>query len=246
MSSEPVSVRAVVFDLDDTLYLERDYAISGFRAVAKNFCLRLQNGDERSLEARMIDLFDTRHRPRVFDRLLEEIGIPAESGLAQEMIRTYREHYPAIQLPPDSDRALGRLREQAKLGIITDGFSNSQWNKIDALGLRERLDAIIVTSDLRDADCVGRDYAAAYSTYEKPCPLAFDLISERLGVEPRDCTYVADNALKDFFAPRKLGWQTIQIQRVRGVHTAKPASEVWAPHHIIETLDFLDGLIAPA
>ncbi|MBI1826813.1 MAG: HAD family hydrolase [Planctomycetes bacterium] len=232
---------AIIFDLDDTLYLERDYAISGFQAVAMAFANRL--GPPDNIAATMLSLFDTEHRSRVFDQLLREIGMADDPSLVREMIETYRNHQPAISLLADAERALMRQAERFRLGLITDGHSHSQWNKIDALKLRDRLEAIIVTSDLCDSDCAGRTYAGQFTNYGKPFPLAFELMSERIGVEPRHCVYVADNAAKDFIAPRKLGWRTVQIQRVGGVHTSPPINDAAAPHHVIQTFDLLDELI---
>lgn len=233
-------VAAVVFDLDDTLFLERDYAFSGFRAVARAFVDVL--GDPQESAARMIELFDSPHRGRVFNQILREQGKEAEAPVVQRMVDLYRSHKPTISLVSDVDRALRRLRVRYKLGLITDGFSVSQWHKIDALGLRERVDQIIVTSDLTSAECSNRKYANEYSHYGKPCPLAFELMSERLGVQASHCVYVADNAAKDFAAPLVLGWRTVQIKRAGGVYssaipTGDPAESV------IGTLDELDSIL---
>jgi putative hydrolase of the HAD superfamily len=232
---------AIIFDLDDTLYLERDYAFSGFLAVATAFEARLDAAGK--IVVRMNELFDSSHRSHVFDQLLREIGIPADPALVGAMIETYRSHSPAISLSGDAERALTRLAGRFRLGLITDGFSIAQWNKIDALKLRNRLDAILVTSDLRDSDCIGRAYAGRFTNYGKPCPLAFELMAEKFEARPDRCVYIADNAVKDFIAPRSLGWRTIQIQPEGGVHTALPANDAAAPHHVITTLDSLDGLV---
>jgi putative hydrolase of the HAD superfamily len=58
-------IRAIIFDIDDTLYPERDYVLSGYRAVADAFAGRL--GEADAVHARMVALFDTPHRGRVFN-----------------------------------------------------------------------------------------------------------------------------------------------------------------------------------
>ena len=217
-------MRAIVFDLDDTLCLERVYAFSGFRAVATAFVDIL--GDPERAARTMCQLFDTEHRPRVFDEACRRAGQSGDERLIARMIDTYRNHKPALELCPDADAVLNRLRDRCKLGIISDGFLATQSAKIDALGLRDRVDEIILTDDL------GREFW-------KPHPRAFELMARRLKVDAERCVYVADNPAKDFIAPRALGWRAIQIARPEGVYRDRPAAENGAPHYVITTLDDL-------
>ena len=221
-------LKAVIFDLDDTLYPERAYAFSGFTAVAAAFEDRL--GDRKETAAQMQWLFDTEHRPRVFNTLLAKRGMPEDQQLIRSMIETYRAHAPTITLHTDADAALTRLRDHYKLGLISDGPPVSQWAKIDALGLRNRLNEIIITGELSPE-------------YSKPHPAAFELMSSRLGVESAQCVYVADNPAKDFIAPNTLGWTTIQIARPEGIYRDVPAAEGGVPDHLIDTLDELDTIL---
>ena len=217
-------MQAIIFDLDDTLYLERAYAFSGFRAAAAAFVDVF--GDPERATRTMCQLFDTEHRPRVFDEMCRRTGLSGDERLIARMIETYRNHKPAIELCADADAALKRLRGRCKLGVISDGFLAAQSAKIDALGLRGRVDEIILTDDL------GREFW-------KPHPRAFELMTERLNVAPEQCVYVADNPAKDFIAPRALGWRAIRIVRPEGVYRDRPAAENGAPHHVITTLDDL-------
>lgn len=215
--------RAIVFDLDDTLYPEREYAFSGFDAVAIAFGERLAATFD--LAARMRELFDTPDRNRVFNVIIELCGA-SDDSLVREMIDVFRNHQPRIQLHADADAALTRLRPQYKLGIITDGYAVTQNAKLDALGVRERVDTVIVT------DAWGREFW-------KPHPRAFEEMSARLGVKPEHCTYVADNPAKDFVAPNALGWQSVLVTRADAVHTANPVAAGGAAGRTITTLDAL-------
>ncbi|UCC28699.1 MAG: HAD family hydrolase [Phycisphaerales bacterium] len=217
-------IKAVIFDLDDTLYPERAYAFSGFGAVATAFKDLL--GDPAETTKQMERLFDSKHRRRVFNELLDRRGLPGDQQLIDRMIDTYRTHRPTITLHPDADRILTHLQGRYELGLISDGPSISQWAKIDALGLRSRLDEIIITSDL-DPD------------YAKPHPAAFEQMAKRLDVEARQCVYVADNPAKDFIAPNALGWTTIQITRPDGIYTGLCAPDAAQAKRIIDTLDDL-------
>ncbi len=215
---------AIVFDLDDTLYPEREYVFSGYASVATAFAGTL--GGRENLIARMRELFDTPDRGRVFDVIVGEFDVADPDDVVTRMVATYRSHTPNIALFPDADAALDRLRPDHKLGLISDGYAVAQHAKIDALRLGDRLDAVIVTDDW------GREFW-------KPHPRAFEEMSRRLDVAPSLCTYVADNPTKDFDAPNALGWRTLLIQRPDAVYADAPPAPAGTPHAKIASLDAL-------
>ena len=90
---------------------------------------------------------------------------------------------------PDAERALGRLQVRGvRLGLITDGPLAAQKAKVEALGLPDRFDVIILTDER------GRDFW-------KPDPRAFREMADRLFLDPKSCVYVGDNPEKDFTGP---------------------------------------------
>ena len=221
-------IHAIIFDLDDTLYPERTYVFSGFDAVAKAF--EDQLGPWQESAARMRQLFDTEHRRKNFDTILKERGQMDDEETVGRMIETYRNHKPSISLFSDAGPALLRLRRTYKLGLITDGPAVMQSAKINALNLRTRFEAIILTDEL------GPDFA-------KPHPKPFELIAEQLGVQHQQCVYVADNAAKDFVAPNQLGWTTIQVIRPEGIYRNAVAPLNGNAQQQINTLDSFDEII---
>lgn len=234
-------IEAVVFDLDDTLYPEREYAWSGFRAVATAFAVELDEPEETVADLRR--LFDGPHRARVFDALLKERFGEADPALVARMVDTYRHHPPVITPYADVDAALTRLRARCKLGLITDGRADGQWAKIDALQLRPRFDCIIITSDLKRDAGITPSSGGAPESFSKPHPLAFEEMARLLGVSASSCAYVADNLSKDFVAPNALGWLTVRIIRPDGVHGGAVCAERGEAQHTIKTLDELDALL---
>jgi putative hydrolase of the HAD superfamily len=245
-------IRAVIFDLDDTLYPEREFAFSGFAAVARTFAEEL--GNPRGLANRMRQLFDTEHRRRVFNRLLDELQQADQAAaLVPRMIETYRTHRPDIELFPDASKALYELAGRYKLGLITDGPARMQRAKLHALRLVEAsasrdthrleggatadiaehefpFDAIVVTDELGP-------------NMGKPGTGAFELMAARLGVASGECVYVADNPAKDFVAPNRLGWRSVRIVRPGGVYADAPTAEGGTPQETISSLDELVPLL---
>lgn len=221
-------ITAVIFDLDDTLYPEHAYVMSGFDAVANAFSSEL--GNPLKSTAIMTRLFDTEHRPRVFDALLEERNLPSDRSLIKRMIEAYRTHAPTIALHCDAAAKLAQLQGHYDLGLITDGPSASQWAKIDALNLRSHFREIIVTGDWG-------------SEFSKPHPRAFEAMADSLNTSPEACVYVADNPTKDFIAPNALGWMTIQITRPDGIYRDRDAPDRGTARIQISSLNELEGYL---
>jgi putative hydrolase of the HAD superfamily len=86
-------LRAVVFDLDDTLFPERAYVLSGFRAVAFWCEDKLGIRARRAFEE-MSELLDSGMRRDTFNRLCEAHGEP--QAAVSEMVGVYREHRPEL------------------------------------------------------------------------------------------------------------------------------------------------------
>ena len=214
----------IVFDMDDTLYLERDFVLSGYRAVDDRVAAELR---VHGFFATAWRLFEGGQRERVFDDALAGLGVAAEPGLIGELVAVYRNHRPMIRLAPDATRALERHATRDRLALLTDGYLVTQERKIEALGLRSCCDPVIAT------DQWGRDYW-------KPHPRGFTAIQSRFDRAPADFVYIGDNPSKDFLTPKTLGWKTIRIRRAGGLH----AGQVAPPDHdadlTITTLDELD------
>ena len=219
---------ALVFDLDDTLYPELSYARSGLRAVAAamNSTLGVSN-----LETRLLALYESGDRTRVYNRLLDQIGRRNDQDLLDRMIETHRRHHPEIKLFEDADESLTAWRGRARLGLISDGYLAAQRAKVAALGLADRMDQVILTDER------GREFW-------KPHPWAFEEMSRQLEVLAKDCVYVADNPTKDFVAPNRLGWRTVQISRADGVYAGRSPVESGRPEFMIENLVELTEVLA--
>jgi putative hydrolase of the HAD superfamily len=209
-----MTITALAFDLDDTLFLERDYVRSAFQAVHQHMCDFIRND---------VDWFDQLWhdflqgvRGDAFNRVLEQAGIQPTPEIIRSLVRVYREHRPRISLLDDVLPALKMLDlPAAKLGIITDGPVMMQRRKFDALDLDSHIRHAIFT----DAWGVG---------YRKPHPRAFETFEWLADAPPRNCAYVADNPLKDFRAPHARGWTTIRIVRQDALqaHLPNTAGEV--------------------
>lgn len=191
-------LKAVLFDLDDTLYSEKEYVRSGYRAAAMTL-LHVADAERKLWKA-----FEK--KKSAFDIVLKEEGIYTEE-LKQKCLNAYRCCKPDIYLYEGVDEILWQLREVGLVtGIITDGRPEGQWAKIEALRLKNMVDHIIVTDDLGSIK------------YRKPCDRAFRLMKEYFNVGYNEMCYVGDNVRKDFVAPEKLGIRSIWFRNRDGLY----------------------------
>lgn len=218
----------LVFDLDDTLYLERDFAFSGFRAAGDWYAGR---SGLQGLAERCEALFNEGRRTKIFDEALCALGVAADEALVGELVAVYRGHKPTITLAPDAERFFRGRHLGRWLAMITDGPSATQRAKVKALGLDRMIDYIIYT------DVWGAEFW-------KPHPRAFAAIEAWAEVPPSRIVYVADNPRKDFVTPRARGWWTVQVARADRVHRGEAAEEAYRPHIVLSDLDALETRLA--
>ncbi|MBC9785842.1 HAD family hydrolase [Heliobacterium chlorum] len=190
--------KAVIFDLDDTLYPEFDYVKSGFNSVATLLSPRIDQ-NVAGINESLLKLFHD-DRADVFNRYLSLQGIEDKRVLA-ECIMTYRGHFPNISLSSDVRELLYWLKNnQLGLGILTDGRPDGQRNKIKALELDKIVDAVIVTDELGGVH------------YRKPNELAYRRICSQLEIQANEAIYVGDNPAKDFISANQLGMVTVMLK----------------------------------
>lgn len=201
------TVRAYVFDVDDTLYLESTYVRSGFLAVDAYVRTELRvNG---FFEASW-SLFVEGVRGNTFNRALSALRVEPSDEVVQSLVRVYREHEPLIEMLPDAQQAWATASSLGQVAVVTDGPETSQAAKTRALGVDGP--TTVLTSRLGP----GRS---------KPHPAAFRWIERVTGLSGPQLVYVADNPHKDFVAPAELGWRRIRIRRNGSLHQAAPSGE---------------------
>lgn len=223
-------IETVILDLDDTLYDEIDYCRSGFAAVAEHLAASgVASAATFAFEA-LWGQFQAGNRKRTFNAALDALGIEYDDSTIRGLIEFYRNHPPKILLPADSRETIDLLKTKYRLALLTDGFLPAQKLKVQALGIEDCFETIVYTEEL------GREFW-------KPSPVGFEKILQTLNTAPKSATYVADNLLKDFIAPNKLGMPTIQLIRPNKIHTEKSDDPNAKPSHTIEKITDLPDLL---
>jgi putative hydrolase of the HAD superfamily len=190
----------VLLDLDDTLYPEHDYLLSGIRAVARFAATRLGREAEDLDQSFHELLKEPEGRAELFDRLLRRFNAWSP-GLVATLVHVYRTHEPELSPCMDVIPALLSLRGTGRrIGLVSDGPATVQRLKLKALGLVDWFDVVVFTDDLPPG-C------------RKPSQIPFLVAAEALRTPPRSLAYIADDPAKDFLAPRQLGMRTIRVNR---------------------------------
>ena len=185
----PSSNKVFVFDLDDTLYTERDFEKSGIEFVYKNFNIK---------HIKLESILNKRKN------WIEQIIIGSNNQITLQMVLDiYRNHFPTIPLYKDAKVFLEKLLSQgSEMSLITDGRSITQRNKLKALGIDSYFKNIIISEEINS---------------EKPSEYNFRMVMNNKDSE--NYIYIADNPNKDFVTPNKLGWTTIcLLDRGQNVH----------------------------
>lgn len=222
----------IVFDLDDTLYKERDFVASGYQAVARYFAeIYHFDKDEmfRVMTSAPVNPFDS------LEEYLINRGVQRDVKVDEtipQMVETYRNHFPDIRLDSDVVDTLHELQSQGHtLALITDGRAITQTNKIKALGLDKIMDPELISI----SGIIGA---------EKFTPLPFERMMQ---LHPdTNYIYVGDNPMKDFVWPNRLGWSTIQLlDNGRNVHSQSMTvpSEDYFPQYKISSISEIPRLI---
>ena len=174
----------IVFDLDDTLYKEIDFLMSGYQAIVK-----MIGGNEATYK-KMLDWYH--NKENTFENLIDEYKLDLSIF---KLVKIYRNHVPNISLSQDTRNTLSWIKDSKFItGLMTDGYSDTQRKKIEALGLESYFDKIIISEEFGSEKPDRKNYISFENDYPS-----------------RNYIYVGDNFNKDFITPNKLKWQTFGV-----------------------------------
>ncbi|MEO1263444.1 MAG: HAD family hydrolase [Bacteroidota bacterium] len=206
----------IVFDLDDTLYKEIDFLKSAYVHIAK----LLEKNIGKNIYEEMIALY--LNKESTFDIIKSTYSFPYT---IKDLVEIYRFHKPTIQLNQDVFRFINSLRNaKIPLGLITDGRSLSQRNKLNALGLTDAFEIIVISEEIGS---------------EKPDVKNYRLVEDNF--KGGEFTYIGDNFQKDFVTPNQLSWNTIGIKD-NGLNIHKQSSSLPLKYHPKFLVDSFDSI----
>lgn len=221
-----MSLKAVFFDIDDTLFSTTDFAERARRGAAdamRRHGLRLPTDHILRELSEVIAEFSSNYEHH-FDKLLLRLPRRAFDGvnpaiLVAAGVHAYHDAKVHQLRPyPDVPPVLQKLsRTDLVRGIITSGLQQKQADKVLRLGLYE----YFTPTAIFISDQIG---------INKPNPKLYRRACSDLNLKPARCVYVGDRPRSDVDPPNALGMVTVQMKRgnrhEREEGKTKPAYEV--------------------
>lgn len=196
--------RFIFFDLDNTL-LDHDFAetaahnelynsteelqqvtldhwLNAYKTINHQLWLQYQDG--------IIDRHELQ-RSRFRDSM-KKLKIPfgQSDEIGAAYMQFYRNHWNWVN---GAKEALEKVSGSYPIGIVTNGFLETQQKKIEKMGLGRHTDLFIITEEIG---------------VMKPHPKVFDVATERAGVDRKSILYVGDSYSSDIIGGRNAGWNT--------------------------------------
>jgi putative hydrolase of the HAD superfamily len=191
--------RAVVFDLDDTLYPRRRFVLSGFAVVADH--VARESGVPRARVFRALCHASHVAKGQEFQQLCDRIGWPRSE--VTRLVSIVRSHTPRIRLARTTIRMLTALRPTWRIGVLTNGPVAVQRRKIAALGLPRLVDTVVFATECGTGQ-------------GKPDPAPFLAVLDRLNTHALRSVFVGDNLEADIFGASDVGMRTIHVVPIGG------------------------------
>ncbi len=224
-------IRAVFFDMDDTLY-----DTSGFAAIARRAAVKsmVHNGlkcTEDEGYAQLMEIIKEKgsNYSKHFNILVEQInGVEDPLIIVNGIITYHNTKFAMLKLEPESFSILLYLKSQGyKVGLITNGKELKQWEKLVRLGVYPFFDDVVTS------ESVG---------VEKPNPEIFNIAMERLGVTAGTSLMIGNNFNADILGACEAGMQAMLINSRITTEQQEVLDEL-GYNHMVEELNSLIDLM---
>lgn len=202
-------IKAVVFDLDDTIYdyeychekaMEKfkDYCVNKFSITGEEFENSF-NLAKKIVKNRLRNTAASHNRLLYVQNFLEIIG-EKPTVHALDLYNQYWNAMLEIMQPYEYVIPLFRklAGENLKIGILTDLTAHIQYRKIQYLGIDEYIDTIVTSEEAGE---------------EKPNNKMFDLVIEKFKLSPEEIIMIGDSYKKDILGAEAAGMHSIHFEK---------------------------------
>lgn len=203
-------LKAVLFDLDDTLFDHRGSMLAGLTAVQNKYeCYA--GTPITDFELTHKDIMNDVHLNRIlsgeltldegralrFKKLFGHFDVDADDALAYEAAAIYRQNYVTLNcLVKGAVELLTELKPKYKIGIITNNLIDEQIRKLNACGIGHLIDCMITSEEVKAT---------------KPHPDIFNALLNRLDVSASEAVMIGDYWKHDILGAHALGIKSIWI-----------------------------------
>lgn len=197
--------RAVLFDLDDTLFDHRGSSRAALAEVHRRHAARsdfdtFERHHARILEDLHVEVLagtrslDDARRER-FRRVFAEVGIALSEAESDSIASAYRAGYvPAWRPMPGAADLVAAIRPHARIGVISNNLIEETREKLAFCELATLVDVVVVSGD---------------EGMSKPDPRIFHIALDRLGVTPPQAVMVGDSWATDITGAARAGIRAV-------------------------------------
>jgi uncharacterized cofD-like protein len=226
------AIKAIFFDLDDTLFDCSGSLIENARKRAAGAMvaagLPLSAEEAYKMQVQLFEQLGPLEN--VFDRMCEkqQLGKDEKKKIVEAAFNAYNsDEVEQIQLFPDVLPTLRKLRKKGiKTALITSGIFERQKKKIELLGLQDKFDLVLIHDVEKDA-----------SKEEK-----FSSALLQLNLKPSEAGVVGDRIYSEIKIANKLGMASIRMLKGR-FSSIKPRTDLEEPDFEIKNIAELVPLI---
>jgi putative hydrolase of the HAD superfamily len=242
-------IRAVLFDLDDTLVDHQHASRAAIAGVRERF---------KPLHAKELDDL-VRENQRILDSMHHEVAM-GKRDVADARIERYRRLFAYVGEGPERAGAAAELHRRIyqssrqcvegalelvthlharlRVGVITNNTVNEQKEKLATFGFAPHVDVLVTSEEAGVA---------------KPDPQIFRIALERLGCEPYEAVMIGDAWVQDILGATSAGIRALWLNRhglahpdpavamqISCLHPAEDVAMLVAPDHALAAR-FADG-----
>ena len=166
-------IKAIIFDLDNTLYDEREYYKNAIKEFSRKFAL-----DEDKLVNALYKVFS--EGGDILRNILISSGYSPD--LQEDFFKVYKTVKTLLRIDPEIEKLLLTLRKRFKLFVLTNGNVEAQRNKVKLLNIEGFFDDIV--------------YAREFSN-EKPSCESLNHVLSKWNLNPEEVLLIGDDEIID-------------------------------------------------
>lgn len=187
-------IKAVLFDLDNTLLDFLNMKEECIRAAVKNMKLNGLNMDEKKAFDEIIKIYKKRQFEdhTIFQRFLKKFCKKIDYKVLGSAISAYRAvRYGVLKPYKNTPYVLKVLKKRGlKLGVVSDAPRLKAWIRLCSTNLQKHFDIVITLGDVK---------------VRKPSQAPFKRALRELNLKPSEILFVGDNPSRDILGAKRAG-----------------------------------------
>jgi len=223
-----VKIKCALFDIDDILYdasLQAEMArLNAIRAMIE---VGLPSDVENAYRVlkEIVKEYGPDY-PKHFDKLLERLGLRWDPRVIAAGVVAYRETNVAYLRPyPDTVTTLLKLRDLGyRLGIVSDGRTVKQWQKLISLGLQHFFQYVLISEEA-ELKSISHEL--------------FKMVLEKLNLQPGEVAFVGKRLDPDILNANRVGVVSIRMRRGESRDEEAENDEMKPRHEAIKLSEIL-------